>query len=56
MVYIDDIIITGTSKAFIQQVITKLNHPFSLKDHGQLEYFFGIEVHHLSNGSLLRDL
>lgn len=53
LVYVDDIIITGTSKAFIQQLIIKLNLSFSLKDLGQLDYFLGIQVNHLPNGSLL---
>lgn len=53
LVDVNDIIIIDTSKAFIQQLITKLNLSFSLKDLGRLEYFLGIEVHPLPNGSLL---
>lgn len=50
--HVDDIIIIGTSKTFIQELITKLNVLFSLKDLGQLDYFLGIDVHHFSNDSL----
>ena len=53
LVYVDDIIITGSSKSQIQQLVQKLNSEFSLKDLGQLDYFLGIEVHHSDNGSLL---
>lgn len=53
MVYVDDIIITGSSQLFIANLIKSLNTKFALKDLGQLDYFLGIEVTHLSNGSLL---
>ncbi|XP_058751767.1 uncharacterized mitochondrial protein AtMg00810-like [Vicia villosa] len=50
LVYVDDIIITGNSSSFL---ITELNTKFALKQLGKLDYFLGIEVTHLSNGSLL---
>ena len=53
LVYVDDIIITGNSKTYIQQLVHQLNLEFSLKDLGKLDYFLGIEVHHSSSGSLL---
>ena len=53
LVYVDDIIITGNSSAFISGLITQLNSDFSLKQLGNLDYFLGIEVTHLPNGSLL---
>jgi hypothetical protein len=53
LVYVDDIILTGTTPTLIQSFITKLNHAFSLKHLGDLDYFLGIEVKHLSHGSLL---
>lgn len=49
----DDIILTGSSRSHIQTVTTKLNSEFALKQLGNLDYFLGIEVKHLSNGSLL---
>ena len=52
LVYVDDIIVTGTSSTFIKQLISNLHSKFSLTQLGQLDYFLGIEVHHLSDGSL----
>lgn len=53
LVYVDDIIITGSYTSFIQQLATKLNMAFSLKDLGQLDCFWGIEVTQLPNGPLM---
>jgi histone deacetylase 1/2 len=53
LVYVDDIIITGSSLPHIQKLITKLNAEFALKQLGTLDYFLGIEVFHLANGALL---
>ena len=53
LVYVDDIIITGNSTSFITSLIKLLNDKFSLKQLGQLDYFLGIQVSHLPNGSIL---
>jgi histone deacetylase 1/2 len=53
LVYVDDIIITGNNTPLLQSLIKQLNQAFSLKHLGSLDYFLGIEVHSLSNGSLL---
>ena len=44
LLYVDDIIITGNSDEFIQQLILKLNLSFHMKDMGALAYFLGILV------------
>ncbi|RVW98057.1 Retrovirus-related Pol polyprotein from transposon TNT 1-94 [Vitis vinifera] len=44
LVYVDDIIVTGSSPVLIQQLIHKLHSLFALRDLGQLSYFLGIEV------------
>lgn len=49
----DDIIITSSAPSLIQSLITRLNVKFALKQLGQLDYFLGIKVKHLKNGSLL---
>jgi histone deacetylase 1/2 len=53
LVYVDDILITGSAPQAIQDLIHKLNVHFALKQLGQLDYFLGIEVHQLSTGALL---
>ena len=44
LVYIDDILVTGTSTDLVQQVIDALAAKFSIKDMGHLSYFLGIEA------------
>ena len=44
LVYVDDIIVTGSSDSEVNILISKLNHAFALKDMGPLHYFLGIEV------------
>ena len=50
LVYVDDIIITGSSPSMIQQVIQNMHQAFALKDLGELHYFLGIEVSKSSQG------
>lgn len=52
LVYVDDIIVTGSSLVHIQQLVDKLHAHFSLKQLGTLHFFLGIEVTHLANGTL----
>ncbi|GAU13081.1 hypothetical protein TSUD_173810 [Trifolium subterraneum] len=53
LVYVDDIIITGSSSTLVQTLVQKLDSVFSLKQLGDLEYFLGIEVKQLPDKSLL---
>ena len=53
LVYVDDIIITGSSINLVQQFIIKLHSNFSLKQLGKLDYFLGFEVKTLIDGSIL---
>lgn len=42
----DDIIVIGINKKFIQQLIGDLHTIFSLKDFDDINYFFGIQIQH----------
>ncbi|GAU36893.1 hypothetical protein TSUD_220620 [Trifolium subterraneum] len=53
LIYVYDILITGSATKLVQDVIHKLNAHFELKQMGQVDYFLGIEVHHLPFGALL---
>ena len=51
LIYVDDIILTGSSDTLVSQFVDYLAQRFSLKDLGPLSYFLGVEVevvpHHL---------
>lgn len=51
LVYVDDLIITGTNPTLIQKFIQQLDRVFALKDLGDLHYFLGIQINR-SNNSL----
>lgn len=53
MVYVDDIVITGSSTGEIDRVVHQLHTKFALKDIGQLHFFLGIEVQHTLQGLFL---
>lgn len=44
LVYVDDIIVIGSSPIYIQILINKLNTQFQLKQHVGLEYFLEIKA------------
>ncbi|CAM8886571.1 unnamed protein product [Rhodiola kirilowii] len=53
LVYVDDIIITGSCPDSINGLIKSLSSSFPIKDLGQLNYFLGLEVLHNSGGLVL---
>ncbi|KAJ9707528.1 hypothetical protein PVL29_002525 [Vitis rotundifolia] len=53
LVYVDDIIIIGTSSQQVQRFITTMAHCFSHKDLGPLAYFLGVEAIHTSSDLFL---
>nr|GFB95385.1 ribonuclease H-like domain-containing protein [Tanacetum cinerariifolium] len=42
LIYVDDIILTASSTALLQQIITSLHQEFDMTDMGALNYFLGI--------------
>ncbi|XP_062094387.1 uncharacterized mitochondrial protein AtMg00810-like [Humulus lupulus] len=62
LIYVDDIILTGSSSVHLSQLLTFLKSQFAIKDLDPLHYFLGVEVHssfdclHLSQTKYIRDL
>ncbi|XP_060181945.1 uncharacterized mitochondrial protein AtMg00810-like [Lycium barbarum] len=53
LVYVDDLLITGSSISLIQEAKDTLNHNFKMKDLGTLRYFLGIEFAKSTKGILM---
>ena len=53
VVYVDDVIITGTDLVEIQDLKTFLHETFKIKDLGMLHYFLGLEVLYKEDGILI---
>lgn len=46
LIYVDDLILTGSNPNLIDAIISRLQFMFALKDRGPLHYFLGIQAHH----------
>jgi histone deacetylase 1/2 len=44
LIYVDDTIVTGSSREAVTALLCDLKKDFALKDLGELNYFLGIEV------------
>ncbi|GJZ29747.1 ribonuclease H-like domain-containing protein, partial [Tanacetum coccineum] len=53
LLYVDDIVLTTSSKSLLQQIIRSLHQEFAMTDLGPLSYFPGISVTRDSSGSFL---
>ncbi|XP_020251846.1 uncharacterized protein LOC109829137 [Asparagus officinalis] len=53
LVYVDDIVVAGSSQSAVDQLLRALSSSFPIKDLGQLHYFLGIEVVYNSGGITL---
>lgn len=53
LVYVDDILLTGTSSDFISQVKASLHSTFTIKDLGLAKYYLGLEIHRTEAGLYL---
>lgn len=54
LVYVDDILITGTDSAALHSIIAQLQSVFAMKDLGELGFFLGMQAHRDSRGLHLR--
>ncbi|CAN6704355.1 unnamed protein product [Malus baccata var. baccata] len=52
LLYVDDIILTGSNPEKVQPVITELGDMFDLKDMGKLSYFLGLQITYKLNGDI----
>lgn len=55
LVYVDDIIITGSSLDLITSLKQFLHSQFKLRDLGNLKYFLGVEIARSSTGIILSE-
>lgn len=53
VVYVDDVVLTGTDLACMESLKVHLHNMFSIKDLGKLDYFLGLEVDYLDSGIML---
>jgi hypothetical protein len=53
LVYIDDIVITGSIPAVVDRLVRSLSDTFPIKDLGPLEYFLGLEASYNPRGMTL---
>jgi hypothetical protein len=53
LVYVDDILLTGSNSTLIQRLVILLSSEFKLQDLGNAHYFLGIEVTPTSMGLML---
>ncbi|CAN6698272.1 unnamed protein product [Malus baccata var. baccata] len=52
LLYVDDIILTGSNASKVHTVIRELGEVFELKDMGQLSYFLGLQLTYKDNGDI----
>jgi len=52
LIYVNDILVTGSSKTLVQNFIQRISSIFALKDLGPLHYFLGVEVTWLPDNTL----
>lgn len=53
LLYVDDILLTGSDTELLQSLLQSLNSRFSMKDLGKPHYFLGIEIESHSGGMFM---
>ncbi|BBH08831.1 hypothetical protein Prudu_021147 [Prunus dulcis] len=52
LLYVDDIILTGSNADLVQSVVDNLSSVFEMKDMGRLAYFLGLQIAYPASGGL----
>jgi hypothetical protein len=53
LICVDDIIVASSSQAATNAMLKSLSNEFALKDLGDLQFFWGLEVHKVPDGIVL---
>lgn len=53
LLYVDDIVLTGSSSSLLQHITAKMKQEFPMTDMGRLSYFLGIKVDYNKSGIFL---
>jgi hypothetical protein len=53
LLYVDDIMLTASSSAVLQHIVTRLHNEFAMKDLGPVHFFLGIQVKRSTTGFFL---
>lgn len=53
LIYVDDILVTGSHPPAIQQLISSLSSEFAVRDLGPARFFLGIELRQHPEGMVL---
>lgn len=53
LIYVDDIVLTGSNTAMLDEFVTQLGAQFAIQDLGDLHYFLGIQVQRFKDGIFL---
>ncbi|KAL9308947.1 putative RNA-directed DNA polymerase [Arabidopsis thaliana] len=53
LLYVDDILLTGSDQSLLEDLLKALNNRFSMKDLGPPRYFLGIQIEDYSDGLFL---
>lgn len=53
LLYVDDMLLTGSNDKLVQQLLEGLNKEFRMNDMGSLQYFLGIQAHFHDEGVFL---
>jgi hypothetical protein len=53
LLYVDDIVLTGSNNMLLQDIVDRLRGEFAVKDMGELSFFLGIDVQRTKEGFYL---